>query len=40
MFKYLRDYFLWACEHGGSKISNWAWCKRWNNRETRWNSRK
>ena len=39
MVKYLRNYFLWMCEHGGSKISNWAWHKRWNNRGTRWNDR-
>ena len=26
----IKDYFYYLCEHGGSKISNWAWHKRWN----------
>ena len=26
------DYFYYLCEHYGSKISNWAWHKRWNKR--------
>tara|TARA_R110000751_G_scaffold246224_1_gene346210 strand:- start:28 stop:156 length:129 start_codon:yes stop_codon:yes gene_type:complete len=33
------DYFYYLCEKYGGKISNWAWHKRWNNRETRWNKR-
>ena len=24
------DYFYYLCERYGSKISNWAWHKRWN----------
>jgi hypothetical protein len=28
--KRVYKWFLWACEHGGSKISTWAWNKRWN----------
>jgi hypothetical protein len=39
MIKRIYEWFLWACEHGGSKVSNWAWHKRWNNRGTRWNDR-
>ena len=30
MYKYLKNKFLYACEHYGSSISNWAWHKRWN----------
>lgn len=29
------NYFYYLCEHYGSKISNWAWRKRWNNRTYR-----
>ena len=28
----IKHYFYATCEHGGSKISNWGWHKRWNKR--------
>lgn len=28
-----RDFFYSICESIGSRLSNWAWNKRWNNRE-------
>ena len=30
MYKYLKNKFLYICEHYRSSISNWAWQKRWN----------
>ena len=29
---WIKDYFYSICETYGSKISNWAWHKRWNKR--------
>ena len=31
----VKDWFLNICEVYGSKISNWAWHKRWNKRNRR-----
>jgi len=26
----IKNYFYYLCEHYGSKVSVWAWQKRWN----------
>ena len=31
----VKDWFLNICEVYGSKVSNWAWHKRWNKRDRR-----
>ena len=31
----VKDRFYAVCEHGGSKISNYGWQKRWNKRNKR-----
>ena len=31
----VKDWFLNICEVYGSKVSNWAWHKRWNKRNRR-----
>ena len=31
----VKDYFYAICEIRGSKISNWAWHKRWNRKNKR-----
>jgi hypothetical protein len=31
----VKDWFLNICEVYGSRISNWAWHKRWNKRDRR-----
>jgi hypothetical protein len=44
MIKKIKDYFYSLCEHYGSKVSNWAWHKRWNkvnrNKEDWWERHK
>jgi len=31
----IRDWFLSLCEKYGSRVSNWAWHKRWHKRNRR-----
>jgi len=31
----IKDWFLNLCEVYGSRVSNWAWHKRWNKRNRR-----